>query len=151
MVLGIIVLMCVGIAGCEPTIDVRGYNLEDLNPDKIVIGKDTQDTIREKFGTPILMSTFPHEKTGGDAWYYVSKIMSTQSFFKPKTLEQRSLTIVFDTNGIVRHKNLHQGDISFRICEKETPVRGCDVSVMQDIFGGFGRRLNEKSSPDKKS
>jgi outer membrane protein assembly factor BamE (lipoprotein component of BamABCDE complex) len=133
-----IVSLAVSLSACSPTLDTHGYNPEDLDIKKIAIGQDTQDTILEKFGTPTLTSVFP-DQNHGTFWYYTFKKTSTTAFYKPETLEQRTVVIHFNRQGIVTCVEDEQGERAFNLCEQETPIRSYKPGIMRDIFGNFGR------------
>ena len=135
--------LAVFLAGCYPTIDSRGFNPETLDLTKIQIGIDTKQSIQEKFGSPSTGSSFPTENQEQN-WYYISKKTSTTSFYHPKTLEQQTVVITFDAQGIVRNVQKFQGEHPVVPIDRKTETTGYESSVMRDIFGNFGRYSSQK-------
>lgn len=137
------------MAGCYPTIDSRGYNPESMDISKIQVGIDTTHTIQERFGTPSTSSVFGGESKG-QSWYYISKRTSTTSFYRPETLEQQTVVIKFDEQGIVREAEKYEGEHPVVPVDRKTETTGYESSIMRDIFGNFGRystRSQNKSTP----
>jgi outer membrane protein assembly factor BamE (lipoprotein component of BamABCDE complex) len=136
------------LAGCQPFIDNRGYNQETLELADIRIDTDTQETIREKLGTPSTTSIFP-EKEGRTAskWFYITKRTSTSAFFTPETLMQQTYVISFDAKGIVCDVQKFIGETQVPVNQRKTESTGYESSVLRDIFGNFGRYSNKKPTP----
>lgn len=133
-----IIIITLVLAGCSPTIDSRGYNIESLDLSSIKIGIDTQQTIQERLGTPSTVSVFsPNQQ--GTAWYYISKKTSTTAFYRPDTLEQQTIVIHFDAQGIVRDVKQYKGEHAVEIVKRTTETSGYESSALRDIFGNFGR------------
>jgi outer membrane protein assembly factor BamE (lipoprotein component of BamABCDE complex) len=130
------------LIGCSPTIDSRGYNPETLDITTIQIGVDTKQTIQEKFGTASTVSAFSNDQYQN--WYYISKKTSTTSFFHPDTLEQQTVVITFDPQGVVRDIQKYQDETPIKPVDRKTETTGYESSVMRDIFGNFGRYSSQK-------
>jgi outer membrane protein assembly factor BamE (lipoprotein component of BamABCDE complex) len=138
------------LMGCAPSVDVQGYNPDDLDISKIEVGKDTQETVQEKMGSPSFIGQFPSSTSlstsnKGTAWYYVSKTTSTTSFHHPDTMDQRCLHVVFNDEGLVIDKKLIIGETVIQPTKTTTPVKGHEGSIMKDIFGNFGRYATQKA------
>jgi outer membrane protein assembly factor BamE (lipoprotein component of BamABCDE complex) len=131
------------LTGCYPTIDSRGYNPETFDLAQIQVGIDTRQSVQEKLGSPSTISSFPSENQEYN-WYYISKKTATTSFYHPETLEQQTLVITFDAQGIVRNVQKFQGEHPIVPVKRKTETTGYESSVMRDIFGNFGRYSSQK-------
>jgi len=109
---------------------------------KIQVGIDTMKTIQERFGSPSTSSVFGDEQKGHN-WYYISKRTSTTSFYRPETLEQQTIVIRFDEQGIVRDVAKYEGEHPVVPIDRKTETTGYESSIMRDIFGNFGRYSNQ--------
>ncbi|NBT85004.1 MAG: outer membrane protein assembly factor BamE [Alphaproteobacteria bacterium] len=133
------------LVGCYPTIDSRGYNPETMDVKKIQIGVDTMQTIQERFGSPSTSSAFGDENKGHN-WYYISKRTSTTSFYRPETLEQQTIVLRFDAQGIVRDVAKYEGEHPVIPIDRKTETTGYETSIMRDIFGNFGRYSSQSKN-----
>lgn len=134
--LGLIVL-CL-FSACTPTIDSRGYNVENLESANIQIGVDSQQILQERLGSPSMISSFPNSFQG-QSWYYISKKTSTTSFHFPDTLDQQVLAIDFNTQGIAQNIRKYKGEVIVDPSKTTTETTGYESSALRDIFGNFGR------------
>jgi len=133
------------LAACAPTVDLRGFNPEHGDVKSIQPRIDTMDTVQEKLGSPSLVSTFPDNKTGA-IWYYVYKKTSTTSFYKPETLEQRTVVITFNKDNKVQTVTEKEGENVIAPKPKRTESDAYETSAMRDVFGNFSRYSNKKPS-----
>lgn len=81
-------------------------------------------------------------KVGADDFYIYSKIVKkSQAFFDPKEVERDIYVISFNPAGIVsniQHLTMADGNkVSFD--ESTSPVRGKELSVMEQLVKNFGR------------
>lgn len=140
------------LAGCEPVIDSRGYDGDRVDTKKIVIGKTTKNEVSELLGSPSVTSAYVKQNQKWESWIYISKKMSTTSFFKPETLSQKNMTIIFDEKEIVRDFKTTDGSESKTLeadCDK-TDTTGYEQSLGKGVFGNFGRMLNKSPKEKKK-
>ncbi|MDP3371370.1 MAG: outer membrane protein assembly factor BamE [Candidatus Paracaedibacteraceae bacterium] len=128
------------ITACDPFIDNHGFNHETLDLQKITIGLDTKDTVREKFGSPSSEPFFPtHAGTKETQWLYITKRTSTNAFFEPKTLLQQTIVVSFSEKDIVTNVKKIEGEHVVEMNKNQTESSGYESSVARDIFGNFGR------------
>lgn len=127
------------LTGCYSSVDVRGFNPSDVSALKIQVGKDTKDDVLKAIGTPTFVSSFDES-----IWYYVYKKTSTKSFFKPKTIEQKTWMIRFDQNGIVIENKLIEGEMIINMHKDTTPIKGHETGAIKDVLGNFGRYSYKK-------
>lgn len=139
----IVALFTAGLSGCAPTIDNRGYETENVDFSKIQVGVHTTDQVHALLGSPSTVSPFPPQ-----TWYYISKVTSTTSFMKPVDLEQKTLAIIFDNNGIVKSIEASDGENIRKITpvKRETQTAGYQTGVLREIFSNFGR-ISAKDKP----
>ncbi len=135
-------LLLIFLCACEPVVEYHGYSPDDLDITKLEVGKDDTETVRVKYGTPLLVSTFP-QKDNKIAWYYTFKRMVRYSYHLPDTTDQCTLIILFDKKGKVADKQVVLGENPIVTSNKETDIKGYDRGLMKDIFGNFGRYLNK--------
>lgn len=144
------VLLCVAallLANCTPTVYHRGY-LEDPNTEAyIAAGTDTKASIEAKLGNPSMQATF-----GNDAWYYVSTVERTFSFFDPAILSRKILAVYFDADGKVvdmKHYGLEDGHVvAFEA--RQTPTRGREMTFLQQLFNatpGMPGQMTQEQNP----
>ena len=144
-------LLSLFLASCEAVIDNRGYNNDNINTSKIKIGKATADDVQHLLGSPTTVSDFVRPGKKWVAWLYITKKTATTSFFKPKVLSQKTVTIVFDENKIVRDiKEISNKDVvELEPNPDQTAISSYEENAGKGVFGSFGRQLN--SSPKKKA
>jgi len=117
------------LGGCTPNIDSRGYSMEDMDFTKITIGKDNIPSIRKAFGSPSSMSG--GKKGQRASWYYAYKKTETESFLRPKTVEQKLVKIDFDEKGIVTSVSEVGRNIKVKAVEKQSKTD--EPSLMSDL------------------
>jgi len=124
------------IAACAPTVYHQGFQAVDVRPSDVKVGVDTRSTVLEKLGSPTTTSTFDK-----DTWFYMSQLRSQTSFYTPKTIQRDVTAISFDhdteqvksvdkftlQNGRVIAYNTH-----------ETPTRGREMTVLEQLIGSIG-------------
>jgi outer membrane protein assembly factor BamE (lipoprotein component of BamABCDE complex) len=144
-------ILCVLLIGCEAVIDNRGYNNDNIDITQIKIGHTTTNDVQNQLGSATTISNFIHPFEKWTAWLYITKKTATTSFFQPKVLLQKTLTIVFDERGIVRDiKETSSENVKdLEPNTSKTAISSYEESAAKGVFGSFGRRLN--SSPKKKS
>lgn len=143
--------LCLFLASCEAVIDNRGYNNDNINISKIKTGKTTANDVLNLLGSPTTVSDFVRPGKKWTAWLYITKRTATTSFFKPKVLLQKTITVVLDENKIVRDVKEDSNDNVDELepNSDQTAVSSYEENVGKGVFGSFGRQLN--SSPKKKT
>ncbi len=129
---------CAALAGaaCAPTSTYNGFQARDEKPADVKVGVDTKSTILTRLGSPTLQSTF------GDAnWFYISQITEREAYFLPRVRSREVVRISFDKDDKVAEvKKLEMKD-GYQIAydKRETPTRGRDLSILEQILGTLGR------------
>jgi outer membrane protein assembly factor BamE (lipoprotein component of BamABCDE complex) len=138
-------LLLPALAACSEEVDVRG-NLPDAKTiASIKPGQSTRAQVESTLGTPSSVATFDKE-----TWYYIGGRVKTVSFFKPELLERRVIAVRFDKSGVVH--DIHQLDAadgkSVALVERETPTKGKELTVLQQLIGNIGRFGGQTSNPE---
>ena len=129
-------LSVLGVAACAPTTTYQGFQAIDSNPADVKIGDDTRSTVLAKLGTPSATSTFDK-----DTWYYMDQVVNRTSFYNPRMSRRDVVAISFDKNSEqvteVRKYGLQDGKV-FAFNKRETPTRGREMTVLEQLLGSIG-------------
>jgi len=74
-------------------------------------------------------------------WYYMSAVRQRLAYLRPITEERQITAVVFNDDGQVQavaEYGLKDGNI-VNFIGRETPTRGRELSVLEQIFGTIGR------------
>lgn len=123
------------LAGCSSRIDHRGKLPNMTEVAKIKAGYDTKEDVLRMLGSPSSTTLFDE-----NTWIYYYKVTESLSFFEPKSLEQKLITIRFDVADKVK-------EVSIKTTPEEeinpsteiTPSVGHERPLLHQIFGNFGR------------
>ena len=134
------------LAGCSPITQVQGYQVIDEQPATAKVGEDTVTTVRTKYGTPTVVSTFEP-----NTWYYVNQVNDTFGFYRPHVRNRQVVEINFDkaTQKVIKVNTYSEKDghvIAFN--GRETPTRGRELSVIEQILGTIGTRAIPQEDDD---
>lgn len=131
--------------GCEEVVDVRGNMPHPDVLSKIKPGFHKQSDVENMLGTPSAVATFKKE-----VWYYIGGRVKTVSFFKPEVLERKVVVIRFDKKGLVSKVEAKDAstDKKIQLVTRETPTKGKDLTVIQQILGNIGRFGNPTGEDD---
>ena len=123
---------------CEKTVVTRGYALDFSDFSKIIVGKDDAQAVFDKVGSPTIRSTVENEQ-GGYSWYYVYKRTEKNGFLDPKVLDQKTIVVIFDANGIVRSINESKGEKEIALVKEQTETAGKNAGILGETFSGLGK------------
>ncbi len=134
------------LSGCEETVHLRGNTPDPTVISSIKSGIHTKADITRLLGSPSTIATFEKE-----IWYYIGGRVKTVSFFEPEVLERKIVTVHFDKRGIVTGLNEKDAskNIAVSLVERETPTRGKELTVLQQLIGNVGRFGTPKSFEDQ--
>lgn len=121
---------------CSPKVENRGYvKLGDWK-DTIKVGQTSKQELLEKFGSPSAQSSF-----GAETWYYVSTRKESIGFLKPEVVEQETVDISFNTEGVVSSVNIYNKDNAkdFELVKRTTPTEGHSLTFIDQTLGNLGR------------
>ena len=129
------------LSACAPKVEQQGFNSELVEFNKVQVGVHTKEQVLQILGSPSTMSAFKDNK-----WYYVSKTVSSNAFLTPSTLEQKIVTISFNSAGVVSDIKVTTGEDAKAIkpVDRATKSAGYETGVLREVFGGFGRMGSQK-------
>ncbi len=129
------------VAGCEETVHLRGNIPDPAIVKTIRPGATGKADIVRLLGSPSTVATFEKE-----IWYYIGGKVKTVSFFEPELLERIVLTVHFDKRGVVTGINEKDAskNLKLSLVERETPTKGKELTVIQQLIGNVGRFGNPK-------
>lgn len=137
-------LMIIGAfvaSGCNPVLRTHGYvPTADAKPQEINPSSDTKASVLASLGSPSIEGTFD-EEVEQDTWYYINQVRERYAYLRPQIQEQTVTAISFNEDGQVM-KVVEYGIDDRRIVNyenRETPTRGRELSVLEQIFGTIGR------------
>ncbi len=133
-------LAAVAVSGCSSIRSQHGFQVIEAKPAEVVVGTDTKSTVTERLGSPSVVSTFEP-----NIWFYVSSAMSRKAFFRPKVTAREVVAVSFDPASekvtAVETYDIADGKV-VQFAERETPTRGRQLSVLEQLLGNVGRAGN---------
>ena len=126
-----------GLAACAPNVAHRGYLAKPGAFNQIREGM-AKSEVEATLGSP---STTASVNLRGDSYYYISSTTEQRAFFKPEEVKREVIAIRFDQNDMVAslgQYGLEDGQI-IDMNSRTTPVKGREMSILQQIFGNIGR------------
>lgn len=146
LAVGAVFLSVFGVQACAPRVHNQGNELDPERLAKVEPGKTNRDQVLEILGSPSNTSTF-----GSEVWYYISQRVHTTLFFRPEVDDRKVVAIAFDEDGVVselEEVTLADGR-AVRPVERSTPTAGHELTVLEQVFGNFGRftKKPQKSQP----
>jgi outer membrane protein assembly factor BamE (lipoprotein component of BamABCDE complex) len=129
------ILLATGISACSPSINHHGYIARPGAFGQITEGMSRTE-VEGILGSP---STTASINFDGDSNYYITSITESRAFLQPKETSREVIAVRFDKNEQVvsfAQYGLLDGKI-ININDRETPVQGGELSVLQDIFKGI--------------
>jgi outer membrane protein assembly factor BamE (lipoprotein component of BamABCDE complex) len=125
-------------AACAPITSYSGFQAIDADPRKdVAVGTDTKSTVRGKLGTPSATSTFDP-----NVWFYMNQVKARVAFRRPQVVTRNVTAISFDKDSeAVTHVDnftLKDGRV-IAYNGRETPTRGRELSILEQILGTVGR------------
>jgi outer membrane protein assembly factor BamE (lipoprotein component of BamABCDE complex) len=105
----------------------------------------SKDEVQTALGSPDTTSTI-----SGDAYYYISTTTKTVAFLKPKEIDRQVVAVYFDGSERVRSiANYGMKDgIVVDYYNDETPARGKDLGMLEQLFGNIASRDLFKGQKD---
>jgi outer membrane protein assembly factor BamE (lipoprotein component of BamABCDE complex) len=124
------------LGGCGAQIDRHGHVFIDVDVNSIQPGM-TKEQVATVLGSPDTTSTI-----AGEAYYYISTTQKTVAFLKPREIDRQVVAVYFGGSANVQqvaHYGLKDG-IVVNYLKDETPARGKDLSLLEQIFGNVSNR-----------
>ncbi|HEV3242210.1 MAG TPA: outer membrane protein assembly factor BamE [Methyloceanibacter sp.] len=124
------------LAGCGAQIDRHGHVFMDVDLAQIQPGMSKQQ-VTTALGSPDTTSSI-----GGDAYYYISTTQKSYAFFKSWEIDRKVVAVYFDGQATVQNVAQYglKDGIVVRYAKDETPARGKDLNVLEQIFGNISQR-----------
>lgn len=124
------------VGACSPITQYNGFQALDVQPAQIKAGEDTRATVMSKLGSPSTVSTFDK-----NTWYYISATTEKYAYYRPKAVKRDVTAIRFTPDEKVAEvKTLTLKDgYQLAYGKRETPTRGRELSVLEQILGTVGR------------
>lgn len=132
---GMVVALAAMAAGCTSIRDHRGYLVDQTLLDSVQPGIDNRLSVEKTLGRPTFISQF-----GQKDYYYISQIVKTPPFRRPRTAEETILRVRFDATGNVVAVDKRGMEEVARISPEgdKTPTLGRKRGLLEDLFGNIG-------------
>ncbi len=128
-------------AACSPMKETRGYVPDEVLLSELRPGVHDRNSVASLLGSPSSVATFDSA-----TWYYITRRTEQLAFFAEEVVEQQVVAIDFDDKGVltgVRRFTLEDAN-DIQLVERQTPSRGKELTLLQQIFGNIGRFTPEK-------
>jgi outer membrane protein assembly factor BamE (lipoprotein component of BamABCDE complex) len=133
--LALVVAIAAG-AACSPVTGYEGFQPIDQRPADVKVGEDNRTTVLSKLGSPTVTSTFDK-----DVWFYMSQTRNQTSFYRPRVTKRDIVAIAFDHTtaevASVHTYTLQDGRV-IAFDRRETPTRGREMTVLEQLIGSLG-------------
>ncbi len=130
-------LTLAGLSACAPITAYSGFQAIDSDPKAVAVGTDTKSTVRAKLGSPSATSTFDP-----NLWFYVHQVKERVAFRRPHITSREITAIAFNKDSelveTVNNYTLKDGKV-FAYNNRETPTRGREMTVLEQLLGSVGR------------
>ncbi len=137
-------LFCSVLTACAPRVDYRGAQIDEDRLKQVEVGVSTEPQVNALLGSPSTTSTF---QQWGTVWYYISSETEAVAFMAPELIDQQVLAILFGKDGKVseiKRYGIKDGrQVAF--VSRETPTKGKDITLLEQLLGNFGRFNNQNS------
>ena len=138
----------VSLGGCAQMRTHEGYIADAALVESVTPGIDNRASVERTLGRPTLASQFgvvdgrPGMTNVDQAsdWYYISRNNRALAFARPRTREQQTIHVQFDTIGNVATMNTTGVETVTRLSpiKKKTPTLGRQRTFFEDLFGNIG-------------
>ncbi len=134
-----ITVLMLALSACETTVINRGYVIESADFKKIQPGVSDAKFVYQNFGSPTIRSTL-RDDSGCYSWYYVYKRTEKTSFWDPKVVDQKTMIVTFDANGLVKNVKESTYERPLSTISEKTKTEGKTGGV-GEAFSGLGKYL----------
>lgn len=140
------VALAAALSGCSRDIEYRGYQPRAQDMQQLRMGM-TKAEVRSVLGSPSTTATVQYQ---GDSYYYISSKIKTSSFLENEELDRQILAVRFNQYDQVQsfgQYTLQDGQV-IDMNTRETPSRGRELTVLQQMFGNLGNLTpNDAGAP----
>ena len=127
----------IALPACTPTVDYRGYLPRQGDMQQLQIGMSKTE-VEALLGSPSTTATINYT---GDSYYYISSVVEQRGFLDAKEIDRQVYALrfnQFDQLESFAHYGLEDGRV-IDMNTRETPTRGRELSILQQILGNIGR------------
>ncbi|HQS83824.1 MAG: hypothetical protein B7Y25_02635 [Alphaproteobacteria bacterium 16-39-46] len=131
------------LTGCAPFSTIHG-NLPDAETvSKVKKGETTKAQVLEILGPPTSIAPFNPK-----VWYYIGERVERVAFFDPDVMEKEIFMVTFNDEDILESFTPIERPHDFEIepNTRKTKTLGQDPSLMQQMFGNFGKFSRQKET-----
>ena len=125
------------LGACAPISTYSGFQTVESDPKDVKVGQDTKSTVRGKLGSPSATSTFDN-----NTWFYMNQVKERVAFRRPTVVARNVVAIAFDKDSEVVQSvhtyTLKDGKV-IAYNDRETPTRGREMTILEQILGNVGR------------
>ena len=128
--------LSLSIVACAPITSYNGFQAQDVKPDQLKVGEDTRSSVLTQLGSPSMQSTFD-----ANTWFYVTQVADKYAYYLPRVRDRQVVQVTFDKSekvASIKTVKLTDG-VQIAYEKRETPTRGRELSVIEQILGGLGR------------
>ena len=141
------------LCACNPVLRTHGYVPTDTaKPQAVEAEVDNKASVLSRLGNPSVEGTF-NEDLDSDTWYYINSVRQRQAYLRPKVQERTITAITFNADGNVTRVaeyGIEDGRyVNYK--DRETPTRGRELSVLEQIFGSIGRLPTNRIFDDQRN
>jgi outer membrane protein assembly factor BamE (lipoprotein component of BamABCDE complex) len=126
-----------GLSACAPIASYSGFQAIESDPKDVKVGTDTKSTVRGRLGSPSATGAFDQ-----NTWFYMNQLKSRVAFKKPEVIARNVTAITFNKDSelveSVNSYTLKDGKV-IAFNGRETPTRGRELTVLEQILGNVGR------------
>jgi outer membrane protein assembly factor BamE (lipoprotein component of BamABCDE complex) len=134
--LAALALIGVSVGACVPNVAYNGFQAREDKPQDVKVGDDTKSTVLARLGSPSTTSAFEP-----NTWYYISQTTNKLTYKTPRLISRDVVEIKFAADEKVtevKHLALKNGyEVAYN--KNETPTRGRELSVIEQLLGNIGR------------
>lgn len=129
-------LVALALGACTKDIDARGNLPTPFALEKLAPGEQTRQDVRNLLGSPATTSVFDNE-----TWYYISSQTTQYAFYPVEELDRTIYAVHFDQRGILKDvaKLDQRSGREIQIVSRETPTKGRELSLVEQLIGNLGR------------
>lgn len=144
--LTVLTLGAIALSACVSTRSRHGFvaeaNEQELEAQS---GIDTKESVIARYGEPSI-----RPEMNDKSWYYVTFTTNSRAFYRTRTTTREVVAFKFDEEGVVTGVDrfaLEDG-IPVNIVDRETPSRGKELSVLEQLLGTVGQLpITEEQGP----
>jgi outer membrane protein assembly factor BamE (lipoprotein component of BamABCDE complex) len=129
-------LVGMGAGACTPTIAYNGFQAREDRPQDVQVGVDTKSTVLARLGSASTTATFEP-----NIWFYISQMTNKVAYKNPKVQTREVVAITFGPDEKVVSVKTYGLKNGYQIAynKAETPTRGRELSVLEQLLGNIGR------------